>query len=74
MRTALAADPTNVDLLVNYARACLGLRDYGGVAGAAHSALGIAPGNEHVMRLYALALQGQGRLPEALSMAWKAAT
>ncbi len=74
LRTALAADPTNVDLLVDYARACLGLRDYAGAAWAAHSAMGIAPGNEHVMRLYALALQGQRRLPEALSMAWKAAT
>jgi Flp pilus assembly protein TadD len=74
LRSALAADPTNPDLLVNYARACLGLRDFAGAAWAAHSALGIVPGDELVMRLYALALQGQRRIPEALTMAWKAAT
>lgn len=74
LRSALAEDPDNVDLLTGYTRAKLGQKDYHAAALAAHSALATAPNNEHAMRLYALALQGQRRYPEALWMAWRTAT
>jgi tetratricopeptide (TPR) repeat protein len=35
---------------------------------------GPPPADEHAMRTHALALYGQGRLPEALTVAWNAAT
>ncbi|KWX21370.1 tetratricopeptide repeat protein [Mycolicibacterium wolinskyi] len=74
LRSALAADPNNADLLAGLARAKIGQKDYYAAALAAHSALAAAPDSEYTKRLYALALQGQGRLPEALWMAWKTVT
>ncbi len=38
---------------------------------AAWAALGVEPANEQAMRLYTLALNGQGRAADALSMAWR---
>lgn len=74
LRTALAADPHNVVMLVQYAQACLGVNDHASAASAAWTALGVEPSNEHAMRLYALALHGQGRLADALSMVWRLVT
>ncbi len=68
---ALASDPHNPRLLVQYAQACLGLGDHAGAASAAWAALTAVPGDEHAMRLYTLALSGQRRLADALSMAWR---
>ncbi|MGE2731869.1 tetratricopeptide repeat protein [Mycolicibacterium vaccae] len=55
------------------AQASLRSRDYQGAASAAWAALSTDPNNEHAMRLYTLALNGQGRTAEALSMAWQTA-
>ncbi|WP_163720942.1 tetratricopeptide repeat protein [Mycolicibacterium psychrotolerans] len=71
LRAALAEDPYNTVLLVQFAQASLGLKDHAGAASAAWAALGVEPSNEHAMRLYTLALNGQGRAADALSMAWR---
>ncbi|ULN49394.1 tetratricopeptide repeat protein [Mycolicibacterium goodii] len=74
LRSALANEPDNPDLLVAYAQARLGLDDYQGAAWAAHSALAKAPHSEHAKRVYAFALSGQGRSADALQVAWKSVT
>lgn len=74
LRSALAQDPDNPELLVGYAQARLGLNDYQGAAWAAHSALAKAPNSEHAKRIYAFALSGQGRNADALQVAWKSVT
>lgn len=74
LRTALAADPHNVTMLVQYAQGCLGVKDHTAAASAAWAVLNIEPSNEHAMRLYTLALHGQGRGADALSMAWRLVT
>jgi Flp pilus assembly protein TadD len=74
LRSALAHEPDNPDLLVGFAQARLGLNDYQGAAWAAHSALAKAPNSEHAKRIYAFALSGQGRSAEALQVAWKSVT
>ena len=56
------------------AQASLGAKDYGAAASAAWSVLSVEPSNEHAMRLCALALHGQDRLSDALSMAWRLVT
>ncbi|AKS35381.1 tetratricopeptide repeat protein [Mycolicibacterium goodii] len=71
LRSALAQDPDNPELLVGYAQARLGLNDHQGAAWAAHSALAKAPNSEHAKRIYAFALSGQGRTGEAIQVAWK---
>ncbi|WP_158169686.1 tetratricopeptide repeat protein [Mycolicibacterium smegmatis] len=74
LRSALAQDPDNPELLAGYAQARLGLNDYQGAAWAAHSAIAKAPTNEHAKRIYAFALSGQGRNADALQVAWKSVT
>ncbi|MDA2890026.1 tetratricopeptide repeat protein [Mycolicibacterium sp. BiH015] len=60
---------SDVATMTASAQASLGAKDYGAAASAAWSVLTVEPSNEHAMRLYALALHGQGRLADALSMA-----
>jgi tetratricopeptide (TPR) repeat protein len=52
----------------------LGQSDYVAAASSAHAALSVAPENEYAMRIYSHALELQGRIPEALTMAWRTAT
>ncbi|MBX7448555.1 hypothetical protein GR927_11200 [Mycolicibacterium sp. 3033] len=65
---------SDVAMLTQSAAASLGVRDYGGAASAAWAVLTVEPSNEHAMRLYTLALHGQGRGADALSMAWRLVT
>jgi Flp pilus assembly protein TadD len=60
--------------LVQSAQTSLAMGDYAAAASAAWGALAVAPSDEHVMRLYTLALQGQGRSVDALAMAWRTVT
>lgn len=62
---------SDVATMTASAQASLGAKDYGAAASAAWSVLTVEPSNEHAMRLYVLALHGQGRLADALSMAWR---
>lgn len=67
----IAAEPDNARLLVQDAQACLGLKDYVAAEAAAQAALAAAPDNELALRLFTLALHGQNRTLEALSIAYK---
>jgi len=69
-----AAGPHDTVMFTQMAQASLDNRDYGAAASAAWQALSVDPSDEHAMRLYALALHGQGRLADALSMAWRLLT
>jgi tetratricopeptide (TPR) repeat protein len=67
---ALSQHPNDPDLLAQYARAEYLLKNFAAAAHSAYAALSVAPQSELAMRAYALSLEGLGRLPEALSMAW----
>ncbi|MHA0289572.1 tetratricopeptide repeat protein [Mycobacterium sp. C3-094] len=65
---------SDVSMLTRSAQASLGVKDYGAAAAAAWAVLNVDPSNEHAMRLYTLALHGQGRGADALAMAWRLVT
>ena len=69
---ALSMAPDHPALLIFDAQAAIGLGDYIGAERRLYAALKSAPDNEHAIRLYALALRGQGRWHEAKWMAWRA--
>ena len=60
---ALSMAPDHPALLIFDAQAAIGLGDYIGAERRLYAALKSAPDNEHAIRLYALALRGQGRFP-----------
>ena len=73
--TALGgAHPNQPRLLTLYARVKLGQGDHAAAANSAHAALSVAPDDEYAMRVYSHALELQGRIPEALTVAWQTAT
>jgi Flp pilus assembly protein TadD len=74
LREALTASPDSAELLANLARVQILVKDYYVAAGTAYAALAISPEDAFAMRMYAIALDGVGRLDEALSVAWRAAT
>src|SRR5690349_23776931 len=65
---------SDVATLTQSAQASLGAKDYVAAASAAWAVLHVEPTHEHAMRLYALALHGQGRDADALAMAWRLVT
>jgi Flp pilus assembly protein TadD len=71
---ALGAHDNHPRLLTLYARVKLGQGDYAAAANSAHAALSVAPDDEYAMRVYSHALELQGRVPEALTVAWRTAT
>jgi len=66
--------PDHPDALIGHAQAMLERNDFHGAAMAAHAALARVPGSEHAQRIYAFALNGQGRTAEALQVAWRSVT
>jgi Flp pilus assembly protein TadD len=74
LRDALTSSPDSADLLANLARVQILEKDYQAGAGTAYAALAISPEDAFAMRMYAIALEGVGRLADALSVAWRAAT
>lgn len=74
LRQVLAEHPSDPGLLAHNARAEYLLGDHAQAASSAYAALSAAPHDELAMRIYALALDGQGRGPEALWMAWRTVT
>ncbi|WP_205876913.1 tetratricopeptide repeat protein [Mycobacterium camsae] len=71
LRQVLAAHPNDPGLLAHYARAEYLLEDHAQAAASAYAALSAAPHDELAMRIYTLALDGQGRGQEAMRMAWR---
>lgn len=71
LRQALAEYPHEPDLLAHNARAEYLLGNHVDAAKSAYAALAVKPLDELAMRIYALALDGQGRGAEALWMAWR---
>jgi tetratricopeptide (TPR) repeat protein len=71
LRGALAEHPHDPALLGQHARAEYLLENYPGAASSAYAALSAAPLDEMAMRIYALSLDGVGRLHEAMWMAWR---
>lgn len=71
LRQSLAEHPNDPGLLAHNARAEYLLGDHTQAAASAYAALSAAPHDELAMRIYALALDGQGRGQEALWMAWR---
>lgn len=65
---------SDVATLTQSAQASLGAKDYAAAASAAWAVLNVESTNEHAMRLYTLALHGQGRGTDALTMAWRLVT
>lgn len=74
LRQVLAENPNDAALLAHHARAEYLLGDHAQAASSAYAALAVAPLDELAMRIYALALDGQGRGQEALWMAWRTVT
>lgn len=74
LRQVLAEHPEDPGLLAHHARAEYLLGDHAQAASVAYAALSAAPHDELAMRIYTLALDGQGRGHEALWMAWKTVT
>ncbi|PJE02091.1 tetratricopeptide repeat protein [Mycobacterium sp.] len=74
LRQVLAEHPNDSGLLAHHARAEYLLGDHAQAAASAYAALSGAPHDELAMRIYTLALDGQGRGHEALWMAWKTVT
>ncbi|WP_310784740.1 tetratricopeptide repeat protein [Mycobacterium sp. Z3061] len=74
LRQVLAEHPNDPGLLAHHARAEYLLGDHAQAASSAYAALSAAPHDELAMRIYALALDGQGRGPEAVWMAWRTVT
>jgi Flp pilus assembly protein TadD len=72
LRGSLAEHPTDPTLLAQHARAEYLLNNHPSAAWSAYTALSVAPQNELAMRIYALSLDGLGRLYDALSMAYRA--
>jgi tetratricopeptide (TPR) repeat protein len=73
LRSAIASEPHNPELLIRYAELLYSLADYAAAGQAVYSALGIVPVDERAMKLYARVLFSQGRLGEAVAMAEMAA-
>ncbi|KAA0080221.1 hypothetical protein CIW52_25990 [Mycolicibacterium sp. P9-64] len=71
---ALGARLDQPRLLTLHARVKLAQSDYAAAAHSAHAALSVDPRNEYAMRVYSHALELQGRIPEALTVAWRTAT
>ncbi|WP_287041678.1 tetratricopeptide repeat protein [Mycobacterium sp.] len=74
LRQVLAEHPNDPVVLAHYAQAELMLGNHAQAAASAYAALSAAPHNEHAMRIYALALDGQGQGQEALRMARRTVT
>lgn len=74
LRQVLAEHPNDPGLLAHNARAEYLLGDHAQAASSAYAALSAAPHDELAMRIYTLALDGQGRGPEAIWMAWRTVT
>jgi tetratricopeptide (TPR) repeat protein len=74
LRDALTTSPDSADLLANLARIQVLVEDYPSAASTAYAALAIAPEYGFAMRMYAIALEGIGRLGDALQVAWRGAT
>ncbi|MDP7703369.1 MULTISPECIES: tetratricopeptide repeat protein [unclassified Mycobacterium] len=74
LRQVLAEHPNDPGLLAHHARAEYLIGDHAQAASSAYAALSAAPHDELAMRIYALALDGQGRGQEALWMAWRTVT
>ncbi|WP_205876915.1 tetratricopeptide repeat protein [Mycobacterium camsae] len=74
LRQVLAEHPEDPGLLAHQARIEYLLGDYAQAGSIAYTALSAAPHDELAMRIYTLALDGQGRGYEALWMAWKTVT
>lgn len=74
LRDALTTAPDSADLLANLARIQVLVEDYPSAASTAYAALAIAPEYGFAMRMYAIALEGIGRLGDALQVAWRGAT
>jgi Flp pilus assembly protein TadD len=71
LRRSLAQHPNDPALLAQHARAEYLLNNHQGAAWSAYAALSAAPHDEMAMRIYALSLDGLGRLHDALWMAWR---
>lgn len=74
LRTALATDPDHPGLLTELAHVGIRRQDYTAAATLAQRVVAVVGDDEQAMRIYALALQGLGRLPEATWMAWRTLT
>ncbi|EPQ46174.1 hypothetical protein MMSP_1935 [Mycobacterium sp. 012931] len=72
LRSSLAQNPNDPNLLAHLSRAEYLLGNYDNAAWSAYSALAAAPESEFAMRLYAVSLDQLGRSWDALCMAWRA--
>ncbi|WP_157516720.1 tetratricopeptide repeat protein [Mycobacterium sp. MS1601] len=70
--TALQQNPDSAALLVEMARAQLGLDNPEAAASSAFAALSVDPGHVYAMRVYALALDQLGQRHDALTLAYRA--
>jgi Flp pilus assembly protein TadD len=68
---ALSQNPSDPDLLAQYASAEYMLGNYPSAARSAYAALSAAPQHEFAMRIYALSLDDLGRAYDAMWMAWQ---
>jgi Flp pilus assembly protein TadD len=73
LREALTASPDSSELLANLARVQILMKDHRAAAVTAYAALVISPEDAFALRMYAIALDGIGRLHDALSVAWRSA-
>lgn len=74
LREGLTAFPGSPDLLANVARIQVLTGDHESAITTAEAALAVSPSHGFAMRIHAVALDGGGRLDEALLAAWRAAT
>jgi tetratricopeptide (TPR) repeat protein len=71
LRRSLSQQPNDPALLAQHARAEYLLDNYPSAASSAYAALSAAAHDELAMRIYALSIDGLGRLGDARWMAWR---